>query len=72
MIWIPVAAWIVAVAVAVIVLGFAGYEIWWKTGRLQGDLRRLIALGDELNAVQRDLAAAQQRLSRSSTPTSSP
>jgi hypothetical protein len=66
-IWIPVAAWIVAVAVAAVVLGFAAYEIWWKAGRLRGDLRRLTALGEELTAVQRDLVAARQRLTDGSS-----
>ena len=61
MVWIPVLAWSVAVVVAAVVLGFAGYELWWKARRLQGDLRRLTALGDELSAVQRDLAAATRR-----------
>lgn len=69
MIWIPVLAWIVAAVLALIVLGFAGYEIWWKARRLQGDLRRLSVLGEELSAVQRELTAAQRRTTGASAPT---
>lgn len=68
MVWIPVLAWVGAVAVAAVVLGFAGYEIWWKARRLHSDLARLTSLGDELGAVQRDLAEAQRRLGASRTP----
>jgi hypothetical protein len=72
MIWIPVAAWIAAVVIAVIVLGFAGYEIWWKAGRLQQDVRRLTALGAELIAVQQGVVAAQQRLAHARPAPASP
>jgi hypothetical protein len=61
-VWIPVLVWVGAVVVAAIVLGFAGYEIWWKARRLQGDLQRLTVLGDELSAVRRELTAAQRRM----------
>jgi hypothetical protein len=54
----------VAVALALIVLGFAGYEIWWKAGRLQRDVQRLLALRESLTDLQSDLIAAQQRISR--------
>lgn len=62
MIWIPITAWAVAVALALVVLGFAGYEIWWKANRLQRDVQRMLTLRDELVTVQQDLAAAQQRI----------
>jgi hypothetical protein len=46
------------------VLGFCAYEIVWKARRLQSDLERLMALGGALQALQGDVAAAQQRLAR--------
>lgn len=64
MVWIPVAAWVTAVVIALIVLGFAGYELWWKVARLRTDAGRLIALDVQLRQLQGELAAAQQRLSR--------
>jgi hypothetical protein len=64
-IWIPIAAWAAAVVVALVVLGFAGYEIWWKVARVRGDLHRLLALGDTLRGLQSELTAVQERLSRS-------
>jgi hypothetical protein len=72
MTWIPVAAWGAAVVIAVIVLGFAGYEIWWKAARLQQDVRRLTALGAELTSIQHDLLAAQRRVADTSAAQSGP
>jgi hypothetical protein len=72
MTWIPVAAWGAAVVIAVIVLGFAGYEIWWKAARLQQDVRRLTALGAELTSIQHDLLAAQRRVADTRAAQSGP
>jgi hypothetical protein len=63
-IWIPITAWAVAVALGLVVLGFAGYEIWWKAGRLQRDVRRMLALRESLARLQGDLAATQERIGR--------
>jgi hypothetical protein len=63
-IWLPVLAWAVGVAVALVVLGFAGYELWWKADRLRGDLRRLLALRETLQGMQTQLVEVQQRLPR--------
>lgn len=62
MVWIPVIAWVSAVVVAAVVLGFCMYEVSWKARRLQSDLQRLSQLGATLNQLQDDLAAAQSRL----------
>jgi hypothetical protein len=63
-IWLPVLAWAVGVAVALVVLGFAGYELWWKADRLRGDLRRLVALRETMQVMQAELVAIQERLPR--------
>jgi hypothetical protein len=63
--WIPIVAWIAAVVVAVIVLGFASYEIYWKADRLRGDAERLLALGETVRDMRTELTAAQERLARS-------
>jgi outer membrane murein-binding lipoprotein Lpp len=60
--WIPIAAWGAAAVVALVVLGFCAYEILWKTKRLQGDLRTLDALADQLTELRGQLAAAQERV----------
>jgi hypothetical protein len=60
--WIPVAAWLAALVVALVVLGFCAYEISWKSKRLQADLRKLQSLADEVAELRGGLAAAQERL----------
>jgi hypothetical protein len=60
--WIPLGAWIAAFAIGVVVLGFCGYEIAWKSRRLQGDLRDLGALAAQLTALRDQALAVQQRL----------
>jgi outer membrane murein-binding lipoprotein Lpp len=60
--WIAIAAWGAAAVVALVVLGFCAYEILWKTKRLQGDLRTLDALADQLTELRGQLAAAQERV----------
>jgi hypothetical protein len=51
--WIVAAAWAAAVLFALIVLGFATYELSWKARRLMSDSERLMALTDELAAIGR-------------------
>lgn len=60
--WIPVGAWIGAVVVAIVVLGFCAYELIWKARRLQRDVAQLQSLNTQLADVQSGIAAAQQRL----------
>lgn len=62
--WVPLAAWIAAFAVAVLVLGFCAYELRWKTQRLNADVGKLQALGAELVRLQGELAVVQQRAER--------
>ncbi|MDT4915465.1 MAG: hypothetical protein QOI15_2355 [Pseudonocardiales bacterium] len=58
---VPIIAWAVAGAVAVVVLGFCAYEIIWKANRLRRDTLRLQSAAGQLTALRDDLAAAQQR-----------
>ncbi len=62
--WVPLATWIAAFVVAVLVLGFCAYELRWKTQRLNSDLGKLQALGAELARLQGELATVQQRAER--------
>jgi len=63
--WIPLFAWLAAIVVAGVLLGFCGYEITWRARRLHADLRQLQDLGETLARLQHDAATAQQRLARS-------
>jgi hypothetical protein len=60
--WIPIAAWAFAGVLALIVLGFCGYEVSWKAQRLQRDLRRLQGLTGQLTELRGQLAEAQERV----------
>lgn len=60
--WIVVAAWGFAVLFAVVVLGFTGYEISWKTRRLATERARLEQLTAELAGLAARLRAAADRL----------
>ena len=64
MIWVPLLAWAAALVLALVVLGFCAYEIFWKAHRLRGDLDRLRALEGPARELQVGLAAAQVRLAR--------
>lgn len=60
--WIPLAAWVAAAAIAVVVLGFGAYEIAWKSKRLRSDVGELLTLGVQLSELQGSIAAVQQRV----------
>jgi hypothetical protein len=62
--WIPIIAWLAAVVVTAVVLGFCGYEITWKARRLRADLAQLQGLGEDLAQLRDNVDAAQQRLAR--------
>jgi hypothetical protein len=60
--WVPIVAWCVAAALALVVLGYCAYEIIWKTKRLQRDARQLQVLADRLTELRGELAEIQQRV----------
>lgn len=62
--WLVGLAWGVALLIALVVLGFCGYELSWKSKRLSKDLASLLTIRDDLNALSARLAAAQRRLPR--------
>jgi hypothetical protein len=64
--WIPLGAWIAALAIGVVVLGFCGYEIAWKSRRLQADLRELAGLAGQLTALRDQALATRQAARRAS------
>jgi hypothetical protein len=61
-VWIPIAAWCAAAAIAVVVLGFCAYEIAWKTKRLYRDMQAMDGLSAQLGELRGELAEAQQRI----------
>lgn len=71
MAWIPIAAWLGALAVAAVVLGYCGYEIVWKTRRLRADLGELQSLQQQLAAIALVLGQARERLTAAQTLASS-
>jgi hypothetical protein len=62
MVWVPIGAWLAAVVVMLVVLGFCAYEIIWKARRLQRDLGTLQALNDQVVELCAQVTAAQQRV----------
>jgi hypothetical protein len=60
--WIVAGAWAFAVVFALVVLGFAGYELRWKSRRLAAERARLEQLAAELAAVGTRLQSAADRL----------
>lgn len=60
-VWIVVAAWVFALVVSIVVLGFAVYEVVWKARRLDSDRLALTALVAELTTVSQDLQTAAER-----------
>jgi hypothetical protein len=63
--WIPIGAWAAAGLIALVVLGFCGYEIAWKSKRLRSDLQRLNELAAQTQDLRAELAATQQRIAAS-------
>lgn len=62
--WVIAAGWGIAVLVALVVLGFCGYELTWKSARLRRDLRGLQGLRLQLTDIQGQLAQVQERARR--------
>ncbi|HEY0167581.1 MAG TPA: hypothetical protein VGB75_11120 [Jatrophihabitans sp.] len=60
--WIVAGAWGFAVLLAVVVLGFASYEISWKSRRLVAERARLEQQMAELTRLGAQLQAAADRL----------
>jgi hypothetical protein len=60
--WVVIGAWAFAIVFAVVLLGFAAYELVWKTRRLAGDQAKLQLLAAQLGAVGSELQAAAERL----------
>lgn len=65
--WIVFGAWLFAIVLAAVLLGFCGYEVAWKSRRLQRDTARLNRLVGELAAVSADLSASAERARTSMT-----
>jgi len=59
--WVVAGAWLFAVLVALVVLGFAAYELSWKSRRLLADRDRLNRLIGELRTVSADLQRTADR-----------
>jgi type VI protein secretion system component VasK len=59
---VPLVAWIAALAIAVVVLAFCGYEVTWKARRLRRDVARLRELSAAVEGVQQQVAHVQQRI----------
>jgi hypothetical protein len=59
--WIVGGAWLFAAIFALVVLGFAGYELRWKARRLRDDRVKLDVLFTELADTTGQLRAAAAR-----------
>lgn len=62
--WIVAGAWLLAVLLAAVVLGFAVYELAWKLRRLRDDQSRLEGVITELGGAAEDLQVAAERARR--------
>ncbi len=60
-VWLVVGAWAFAVLFAVVLLGFAGYELAWKARRLNADRAKLDRTRIELAELAAQLQAAADR-----------
>lgn len=60
--WIPFAAWLAGLVIALVVLGYCTYEVVWKIRRLRRNARQLRDVAKRLALLQGHLAVAQQRL----------
>lgn len=59
--WTVIGAWVFAVALAIVVLGFAAYELRWKVRRLATDRRKLEGVIAQLTATAAQLQVAAER-----------
>lgn len=55
-------AWTAAAVVAILVIGFCGYELTWKAARLRTDLARLQSILAESDRLRAQLITAQQHV----------
>jgi hypothetical protein len=69
--WVVLGAWIFAVLFAAVILGFASYELVWKSRRLHSDKAKLeqdvaglTRLGEQLQSAAERAAALSGRHSR--------
>lgn len=62
--WLVAGAWLLAVVFALVILGFAGYELAWKARRLFADKAKLDRVVTELNGLASQLQAAADRAGR--------
>jgi len=60
-VWLVAGAWLFAVLFAVVLLGFAGYELAWKARRLTADRAKLDRTVTELTALAEQLQAVADR-----------
>jgi hypothetical protein len=71
--WIVVGAWLFAVALGLVLLGFTGYELSWKSRRLETERAKLDRLLHQLDLTGADLQDSTERAKRlaaGSRPTS--
>lgn len=62
--WIVAGAWLFAVVLAAVVLGFAVYELAWKLSRLRDDQSKLEGVITALGGAADDLQVAAERARR--------
>lgn len=59
--WLVIGAWAFAVVFAIVLLGFAGYELAWKARRLAADRAKLDTTAAGLAELAAQLQAAADR-----------
>ncbi len=62
-------AWIAAVLVTLVILGFCAYELTWKLRRLRTDAEKLQNTVGQLAGLQAELNSIQLRAATISRPT---
>ena len=70
--WLVAGAWILGVVFALVLLGFAGYELAWKTRRLNADKAKLDRVVADLNGLAAQLQHAADRAARLRPPNEAP
>ncbi|MGX7679685.1 hypothetical protein ACSMXN_12415 [Jatrophihabitans sp. DSM 45814] len=70
--WIVAGAWAFAALFAAVLFAFVGYELSWKSRRLERDRDRLGSLLDDLRLLGRDLSALADRTKASAESLSGP